>query len=247
MQSLLRFFLLVILIILSLHCKKKEVLPFYMNSTFQTENTTSVDRVRLFARSGEIMDTQFIRNFIDRKTTQAGFPNHFLFGISSESLDPNMHMKISFRENYTARVERYTYYYLPSNWEIHEAGFISTNPDELLVTEIDSVMSLDLATECGNLMKSLLSYTPVANCIPTSGSQEYCKWKYFFPVSIQNNEVTISMINRLVVKNNTNPGVYCMYNIWAHTRNTFKASIVGTLGTNDTIAIQIKRVTLQKL
>lgn len=233
--------------LISIQCKKEATLPFYMNSTFQTESTTSVERVRVFTKNGEIMDTQLIRSFIDRHTTQIGFPNHFLFGITSEPLDVSMQLKISFRENYTANVERYTYYYIPASLETHEANFITTSPEELLVTEVDSVSSINSTDACSGLMNSLLAYAPVANCYPINGSQQFCKWKYFFPVSIQNQQVTIPIINRLVVSDNTTPGFYCMYNIWAGTRNNYKQSIAGYLGANDTVAFQIKKAILRKL
>jgi hypothetical protein len=251
-MKLLNTTILVFMGVFFLQCKKENInsnfTPFFENSTFESENRTDFQAVRLFTRNREITDTQFIRNFIERYTTQAGFPNPFRFGISSEPTDTLASIKIRFHSNNLATIERYPFF-LGGSLETHQADVSIINPSELLLTEKDSIYTLEPMGECADIGTSLLSYPPVGNCSPSGNpipSFWLCHLRYRFPVLIQNEQITVPMIDRMTVRI-YGQGFFCMNSRYLDVRNTFRSSVVGSLQTNDTVAIQIRTIRLKKV
>lgn len=229
-------------------CKKEKQLPFYINATFQTENTVSVNSVRVFTRNGEITDTQFIRNFIYRNTTAIGFSNYYLFNTQTQTLNPVSSLKISFGDNNTASLERYPIY-APSPLETHSAVVTTISTDELLITETDSISRTFFPNlYCEDLGRSLVTFKPNRNCVLISGNSENCKWKHNFPIEINGKQLKLPMILWLTVHGFTvASGFGCLSLIQFDAWNTFDNSIINSLQATDTIAIQTKEVILKKL
>lgn len=226
---------------------KKERNAFYENATFQTENTVSVNPVRLFTRNGEITDPIVISNFVTSNITQLGSPNYFIFGTNSQPLDPSLSMKITFRDDNSATVERNSVFLLPFVWETHQADFSSLDGTTLKVTERDSINSYYGINYCQNIMNSLLSFLPNGTSLQL-GNLVHCRWKYYFPVMTMNNQVKIPIITRLVAHHDLNfPYSICIYYVWEENRNTFNAAAINNLGSGDTIAIQTKDILFRKL
>lgn len=229
-------------------CKKETINAFYVNATFEAENTVSVNLVRLFTRNGEITDTQFIRNFIYRNTTANGYTNYFLFNVLTQPLNPVLSLKISFGSNNIASLERYPIY-APGPLETHSAIFSNVSPDELLITETDSISSTFYSNlYCEDLGRGLVTFKSNRNCVPISSNIENCKWKYIFPIQINGEQLKLPMILWLAVHGFTvTSGFGCHSSINFDARNTFDNNIVNSLQPTDTIAIQTKEVILKKL
>jgi len=247
MKQLFVFFIVLVSFLLS-GCKKEKQPPFYINATFETENTVSVNPVKVFTRNGEITDPLVILNFVTRNITQLGSPNYFIFGTSSQPLDPLLSMKITFRNDSSATVERNSVFYLPYEWETHQADFSSLNGTTLKVTERDSINSNYGTSYCQNIINSLLSFLPNGTCL-LLGNLLHCRWKYYFPVIIMNNQIKIPIITRLVAgRPDPNfPNSYCITYIHEENRNIFNSEAINNFGSGDTIAIQKKEILFRKL
>ena len=229
-----------------LNCKKDNR-AFYINATFQTSNIATVNPPRLYTRNGEITDPLIVRKYIDRYSNHFSI-NVFEFNNGTQLLDSALYFKIHFRENNTARIERFPPYPpgVPSSLENHEASFYNTSPDQLLISEIDSLVMTLPVSHCNDLIKNSISYYPYYNCIPI-GSNLSCKWKNTFPVKISENQLSLPMIILLTSSGDPLTTGGCAYIMHKDILNTFNLTVLNTLLPTDTIALQTKEVILQRL
>lgn len=239
-NTLLKFFILFLITSCS---KENEENAFFIDHTFQTENSASVGPVRVFTRNGEITDTVFIREFIIRNTTGSGLTNYFLFNTHIQQVDPTQSLKITIRENNTARIERY-FLFAPTPMEIHEAEFTYLSPSELLFIEKDTVVSSFFSNQyCWDMaLYNILKPFPQRICAPAGTGYETCRWRHSFSLEISGQQLMLPMVLSMAVN-----GGNCITTGNRDQWKSFNPAIISTLQANDTIAFQAKKVLLRRL
>ncbi|MBN8675242.1 MAG: hypothetical protein J0L56_13990 [Chitinophagales bacterium] len=236
---------LIALLFFLLACNRQTETDFFINNTYTTENVASVDLPRLFTSDGEITNLTLIRDFVERHTTQVGFQNNFLFGISSQLLDTTFKLKISFRADGSAVVERCNHFSLTSPLETYTASYTNYAQDILLVTETDSVTNVTEIGNCQSITEAIVRDLSAMSCIQVSNTK-ICSYKYSFPLKKSNNRITMPFIRRLVYSRRPPFGPTCGLETYRE-RNIFNPSGISVLTQYDTVVIQTKEVVLKKI